>query len=265
MWSLYWRLIGARIRSQMQYKTSFALELIGFGLVTGLEFVVLVLLLRRFGPIAGWTIPEVALLYGLASIALGLAEMIGRGFDAPFEQMMARGTFDMVLARPLGSFFQVLASEFQLRRLGRTFQGMAALAYGLWHVEIIWTPLNLLLLPLTIASGVTIYVALSVIGATVCFWTIKTPEVINAFTVGGAELSSYPLGIYNRSLRTVFLVIAPVAFANYPAALWLLGHRDPLGLPAGLAWASPLVAIAFLGVAWAFWQFGVSKYQSAGS
>ncbi|WP_161668764.1 ABC transporter permease [Kallotenue papyrolyticum] len=249
----------------MQYKTSFALELIGFGLVTGLEFVALALLLRRFGPIAGWTLPEVALLYGLASIALGLAEMIGRGFDVPFEQMLARGTFDTVLARPLGSFFQVLAAEFQLRRLGRMLQGVAALLYGLSQLALLWTPSKLVLLPLTIAAGTTIYLALMVIGATVCFWTIKTPEVINVFTNGGAELTSYPLSIYHRGLRTVFLVIVPVAFANYPAALWLLGRRDPFGLPAWLAWVAPLVALAFLGVAWAFWTFGVSKYQGAGS
>src|SRR5690349_7413899 len=118
MLSLYFRLIGARIRAQMQYKLSFWLELLGFALVTGMEFVTIAILLARFNSIAGWTIDEVALLYGLTTIALSLAEMVGRGFDAPFEQMMQQGTFDGILTRPLGSFFQVLAAEFQLRRLG---------------------------------------------------------------------------------------------------------------------------------------------------
>ena len=36
MLSLYLRLIGARIRAQMQYKVSFWMDLLGFGLVTGL-------------------------------------------------------------------------------------------------------------------------------------------------------------------------------------------------------------------------------------
>jgi ABC-2 type transport system permease protein len=265
MISLYFRLIGARIRAQMQYKVSFWLDLLGFALVTALEFTTIALLLARFGDIAGWTIQEVALLYGLTAMALSLAEMIGRGFDAPFEQMMERGSFDAVLIRPLGAFFQVLASEFQLRRLGRTLQGIAVLAYALTQLPIAWTPARLLLLPLAVLSGAAIYGGLIVIGATICFWTIKTPEVINAFTFGGEELSSYPLSIYSRPLRAVFLFIVPLGFAIYPAGLLLLGRTDPHGLPAWLAWIAPIVAGLFFAVAVAFWRLGVSKYTSAGS
>lgn len=265
MFFLYWRLIGARIKSQMQYKVSFVLELAGFAVTTALEFSIIVILLTRFPSIAGWQIEEVALLYGLTSIAFGLAEMSGRGFDAPFELMMQRGTFDTILIRPLGSFFQVLASEFQLRRLGRTIQGVAALGYAFMQIDIAWTFDKLLLLPLTIVSGSVIYLALLVIGATICFWTIKTPEVINAFTFGGQELTSYPLSIYNRWIRTLFLWIVPVAFVNYPAALLLLERSDPYGLPPTLAWAAPLVAALFFAAARGFWQIGVTKYQSVGS
>ncbi|MFN8477308.1 MAG: ABC-2 family transporter protein [Kouleothrix sp.] len=44
------------------------------------------------------------------------------------------------------------------------------------------------------------------------------------FTVGGAEASSYPLSIYNTLVRGIFLFMILVAFANYPAALYLLGR-----------------------------------------
>jgi viologen exporter family transport system permease protein len=265
MLALYFRLIGARIRAQMQYKVSFGLNLLGFGMVTTLEFVTIAILLVRFGAIGGWSIEEVALLYGFTATALGLAEMVGRGFDSPFERMMQQGTFDGVLARPLGGFFQVLASEFQLQRLGRILQGIAALAYALARLPIAWTPAKALLVPLTILSGATIYMGLLVIGATICFWTIKTPEVLNAFLFGGEETTSYPLSIYNRWMRSLFLYLVPLGFANYPTALLLLGRTDPHGLPAWLAWLAPLVAALFLAVALAFWRFGVSKYTSAGS
>jgi ABC-2 type transport system permease protein len=265
MLSLYFRLIGARIRAQMQYKVSFLLDLLGFALVTALEFTTIAILLASFNQIAGWTLDEIALLYGLTAMALSLAEMVGRGFDAPFEQMMQRGTFDGVLIRPLGTFFQILASEFQLRRLGRTLQGATVLLYAFTRLPIDWTLAKLLLLPLAVLSGAAIYGGLVVIGATLCFWTIKTPEVINAFTFGGEELSSYPLSIYSRPLRAVFLYIIPLGFANYPTALLLLGRTDPHGLPAWLAWFAPVVAVFFLAVALAFWRLGVSKYTSTGS
>jgi ABC-2 type transport system permease protein len=179
--------------------------------------------------------------------------------------MMQQGSFDRVLTRPLGSFFQIMASEFQLRRLGRTLQGALVLAYGLSRLEVVWTPAKGLLLLLAVLSGAVIYGGLMVIGATICFWTIKTPEVINVFTFGGQTLVSYPLSIYNRLIRIVFLAIVPVAFANYPAALIILGRVDPYGLPGEVAWAAPLVAALFFSLARAFFQFGVSKYLSAGS
>jgi ABC-2 type transport system permease protein len=265
MLSLYFRLIGARIRAQMQYKVSFWMELLGFALVTGLEFGTIAILFGRFRVIGGWGIAEVALLYGLTSIAFGLAEMVGRGFDSPFERMMQQGTFDTILTRPTGSFFLVLTSEFQLMRLGRMFQGALVLGYAFAQLPIAWTPAKLALLPLTIVSGAAIYVALMIMGATVCFWTIKTPEVINVFTVGGAEVASYPLTIYNGWIRGVFLFVVPIAFANYPAALFLLGRQDPYGLPAGLAWAAPLAAALFFAAALGFWRIGVSKYTSTGT
>jgi ABC-2 type transport system permease protein len=265
MLKLYLRLVGARIRAQMQYKLSFWLELLGFLLLTGTEFGVLAILMGRFHSVAGWTLPEVALLYGLSATAFGLAETVGRGFDSPFELMMQKGSFDMILSRPQGSFFQILASEFQLRRLGRSLQGLAVLCYAFAQLDLAWTPAKALLLPLTIASGTLIYIALTVIGATVCFWTIKTPEVINVFTAGGDYMASYPLSIYSRPLRAIFLYIVPVAFANYPAALLLLERADSRGLPASLAWAAPLVALAFFAVALRVWRVGVSKYQSTGS
>jgi len=265
MLSLYFRLIGSRVRSQMQYRASFWLELVGFALITGLEFAALAILVGRFGGVAGWTVPEVALLYGLSSIAFSLAEMVGRGFDAPFERMIQQGAFDGVLTRPLGAFFQILTSEFQLRRLGRTLQAVLVLAYALPRLSIVWTPDRLLLVPVTVVAGSVIYMALIVIGATITFWTIRTPEVINVFTFGGLQMSQYPLSIYQEWLRAVFLFLIPVGFANYPAALYLLGRADPGGLPAWSAWLTPLVAALFAAAALRFWRFGVSKYTSTGS
>lgn len=265
MFSLYLRLIWARIRGQMQYKAAFWVDLIGFLVTSGIDFVVIAILFTRFDSLAGWSIYEIGLLYALTQISFSFAEMIMRGFDAPFETMMQRGSFDGVLIRPLDSFFQVLSSEFQLRRLGRTAQASAVLIFALSNLAIDWTFAKIALFVLTLIAGTIIYSAIIVIGATICFWTIKTPEVINAFTHGGNQLASYPLSIYNEWIRRIFLMVIPIAFTNYPTALVLLNRSDPHGLAAQIAWASPLVALVFFGVARLFWQYGVNSYQSTGS
>lgn len=265
MLALYFRLIGARIRSQMQYRTSFLIDMLSLALLTWVEFLVTVVLLLRFGTLGGWTLTELAMLYGFSAIAFSLNEMIGRGFDSPFESMIQSGSFDTVLTRPLNAFFQILSSEFQLRRLGRTLQGITVLGYAFLQLPIHWSADKILLVPLTIVSGMVIFIGLGIIGATMCFWTVKTPEVINIFTSGGYMISGYPQHIFSRWIRSVFLFIVPVTFASYPAGLYLLDRSDPNGLPAAIAWLAPLVAALFFTLAYAFWRVGVSKYTSTGS
>ena len=48
----------------MQYRFSFVAERIGNLLVTGLDFVMVAILLTRFQAIGGWTLAEVVFLYG---------------------------------------------------------------------------------------------------------------------------------------------------------------------------------------------------------
>jgi ABC-2 type transport system permease protein len=57
----------------------------------------------------------------------------------------------------------------------------------------------------------------------------------------------------------------PGAFVAYFPVLALLDRPDPLGLPHALRYASPLVAVAAVGVAALVWRTAVRRYQGAGS
>ncbi len=263
--ALYLRLIGARVRGQLQYRGAFLANIVGYTLLTGLEFASIWVLLTRFGAVGGWSLAEVALLYGLTASANGIAQTVARGFDGPFEKLIMAGGLDTLLVRPAGAFFQVLASEFSLRTLGRTVQAGAVLVWAIGSLNIEWDLAKIVLVPLTILAGTLIYASIAVIGATVTIWTIKTPEVVHIATSGAQQLVSYPLHIYSEALRFVFLAIIPVAFSAYPCALWLLERGDPHGLPAALAWAAPLVALGFGALTLVFWRVGLARYQSTGT
>jgi ABC-2 type transport system permease protein len=135
---LYLHLVGARVRGQMQYRTSFALSVLGMGLVTIIEFGAVVILFGRVPRILGWSLCEVALLYALAETSFSSAEVVGSALD-DFHLRIAQGTFDRVLTRPRGAFFQVLAEDLALRRLGRVAQGALVLALALRCADIAWT------------------------------------------------------------------------------------------------------------------------------
>jgi ABC-2 type transport system permease protein len=263
---LYWRLISARIRSQMQYRLSFLVDLLSTFLGTFVEFGAIAIFYLNFPAIGGWSLGEVALLYGMSAISFASAELLVSGFDN-FPMVIRAGEFDKVLVRPLGAFFQVLASEAALRRLGRFSQGVVALLLavlltGAWQG---WSAVHWIGLPLFVLGGTLLFSGLFVIGATYSFWTVESLEIMNILTYGGTEMTSYPMHIYQDWIRHFFTFIVPIAFVNYYPALWLLGKPDPMGLPAWTAWLAPAACAAVFAASVAFWGFGVRHYTSTGS
>jgi ABC-2 type transport system permease protein len=262
----YRRLLGVQFRSQLQYRGSFFFELLGTGFIVLAEFGSLAVVFTRFDTIKGWTLGEVAFLYGMVEVAFGLMDMIFAGFDPDrFGLLVRRGAFDQLLLRPINITTQILGSDFALRRLGKIVMGFAILALALNLTDIHWTLAKLLYLPLVSLGMVCFFGGLFIIGATITFWTVESLEVMNVFTYGGSYLISHPMHIYGTWLRRFFTYVLPAIFLNYLPALYFLGKPDPLGMPRFTRYIAPLVGVATLLAALAFWRYGVARYQSTGS
>jgi ABC-2 type transport system permease protein len=260
------RLIGVQFRSQLQYRVSFLMDVLTTALVTVAEFGSLALVFQRFESIAGWTLGEVAFLYGLVEAAFGMMDMIFSGFDPQtFGDLVRRGGFDQLLLRPLPITLQVFGSRFILRRLGRVLQGLLIFGLALWLTEVAWTPAKLLYLPLVFASLVCFFGGLFVIGATITFWTVESLEAINIFTYGSSYMIAFPMHIYQDWLRRFYTFVIPAIFLNYYPTLYFLDKPDPFQMPALAPFLAPLVGFGMLGVALAGWRYGIRYYQGTGS
>ncbi len=263
---LYLRLIGVHLRGQLQYRGSFALDLLSQGLITLVGFITVAAVMQRFGSIGGWRLGEIAFLYGLVEASFATMDMVFSGFDPDtFSQHVRRGTFDQWLLRPVQLPLQVFASEFVLRRLGRLAQGVGVFALGVQLAGVQWTAGKLLYLPVVYVSTVDFFGGLFVIGSAICFWTVQSTEAINIFTYGGAEMMAYPMHIYGPGLRRFFTYVVPAALLVYYPALYFLDKPDPFGLPGFFRFLAPLAGAAVLAAAFAFWRFGVTRYTSTGT
>jgi ABC-2 type transport system permease protein len=261
--SIYVRLVSARVRSQLEYRVSAALQLVAAGLLAAADFVAIAVIFANVPSLGSWRLGEVALLYALATISFALTDIAIGHLDL-FPQMIREGSFDQILTRPLPSLFQVVASDFSVRRFGKLLQGIAVLVYALVSLDLDWTLGRVLAIPVAVAAGAVIYGAIWVALATVTFWIVDAIELVNAFTYGGSFLSQYPVGIFARWLRGLIVFVVPVAFVAYFPALYVLGKQDELGLPEALRYASPVVAVAAALVAGAVWRNAVRHYRSAG-
>ena len=262
----YFRLIAADVRAQLGYPVSFLFETTGAGLILSMFFISLALVFQRFESIAGWTLGEVAFLYGLIEMAFGAMDMIFSGFDPQFfGGNVRRGGFDKLLLRPQGLTLQVLGSSFVIRRLGRIFQGIVIFFIALSMVELSWTPVKILYLPIVFISLICFFGGLFIMGSTITFWTVESIEAINILTYGGSEMMSYPMHIYQDWMRRFFTFIVPAIFLNYYPALYFLDKPALQDLPSIAPFLSPIAGFGILFLALRFWRFGIRHYQSTGT
>ncbi|MFC6089566.1 ABC-2 family transporter protein [Saccharothrix sp. BKS2] len=261
---VYPRLIAARLRGQASYRASFALLCVASALSQLVELAVILVLFNRVDALGGFSVDEVVLVYALAGVAFGLADLVAGQLDE-LPTHLRTGTFDVLLLRPLSTLAQVMASDLHLRKIGRTLASAVVLVYALVHNDIAWSPLTAPLVLVAPISGAVIFSAVWVIAGSICFWLIDGQELANSVTYGSSAFTSYPATVYGPWLRRFFAFVVPGAFVAYYPALALLDRPDPLGGPALLGWASPLVAAVTAVVAGLVWRFAVRHYRGTGS
>jgi ABC-2 type transport system permease protein len=248
----------------MHYRSSFLMQIGGNFIVNFAEVVVLWSLFQHFDNMGGWDLAEVVFLHGLAMVMFALGDTVSNGIQS-VPQLIREGTFDRTLIRPMSSYIQSMVNEVSLRHFGLLAQGTGLLIIGMATVETGWTPGKLLYLPIVLVSGAAFFAALFTVEAIISFWTVNSIEAVNAFTYGGSDLGQYPLNIFQRGMRFLFLFIVPVGFLTYYPAVFFLDKEDPLGLPSIASFVAPIAAMAFCLVISRGWSLALRHYHSTGS
>jgi ABC-2 type transport system permease protein len=260
----YVLIVGMWVRSTMTYRTSFLIMAFGNFAVNALDFAAIALMFSHIDTLGGFTLAEVAFLYGTSSTAFGLADL-ALGSMERVGRRIRDGTLDTLLVRPVPILAQVAADRFALRRVGRISQGALLLSWSLARLDIGWTADRVLLVPLMLLSGAVIFGAVFVLGGAFQFWAKDASEVQNSFTYGGATMLQYPPTVFAEELLRGVTFVLPLAFVNWLPALYILGRPNPLGLPGWIGFAAPLVAFGCAALAGLAWRAGLRAYQSTGS
>jgi ABC-2 type transport system permease protein len=250
-------------RAALAYPASFVLLVVGSMLITGLDFVGIVIMFASVDQLGGFGLREIALLYGATALGIGVADLVVGSVER-IGFYVRTGRLDVMMTKPVPLLVQVCANEFSLRRISRILQGGAVFAWAAW-VAVEWTPARVAVAVAMVVSGSVIFFSLFVGFACVQFWTSDASEFANAFTYGGNTLTQYPLTVFPAELVKSLTFLLPVAFVNWYPCLFLLGREDPFGLPAWLQLCSPVAAAVLLVAALAVWRSGVRHYSSTGS
>src|SRR5690348_13929844 len=152
------------MRARAQYRLTFGLDFAA-QLVAGVsEFLAILVIFHHLPRLGGWSLPEVAFLYGLAGISFALTDALIGQLDS-LGQMIRMGTFDVFLVRPLSGLLQVATSDMQLKRLTKAVQAGAVLTYAIANLHIAWSAGKLVMFAAAIGSGAAIFSGVWVAGS----------------------------------------------------------------------------------------------------
>ena len=260
---LYGILVGASLRSQMQYRTSFLIRTAIDSLVIVSDVAPVFFLVERFGALQGWTFAELALLYGMVATSWGLVEGAFYGFEN-FATYLIEGRMDRWLLRPRSIVLQISTFQFEARKIGRILQGLIVLVISSSYLDLDLRALAWICFG--VAGGVLFFTGVVMAGAASQFWTLgHTSELQNMLTYGGSAALSYPVSAYSVWFRRVVTYGIPLAFVNYFPAIAALNRTTEAGWPAWVPALSPLACLAMLAVGIRLFHIGLRRYESTGT
>ena len=207
--------VGSSARAsaaQLQYRMSFALNTTAAFFLTFIDFVVVLVLFSHFQALDGWTLQEVALLYGLSGVGIAIADMLIGHIDVIHVDIRS-GQFDVVLLRPgrdaaPGDVVRPRAAADRPASRRRSIVAGLRARRSRHRVgprcACCCSP------SMRRVAARRSSARRSSLGACLTFWTVGSGEVSAAFTYGGDTMTSYPLNIFGT-------VAAPPARVRDPA------------------------------------------------
>jgi ABC-2 type transport system permease protein len=260
----YAAMIAGKVRSVASYRTSFAFELFSNLASSILDVLTVFVLFRAATFVGGFTLREAVLMAGLAMSGFVLCDAVVGNID-DLKKYVRAGTLDTILLRPLGVLPQLIFMDLPIRKVLRVAFGLTLYAVALHVNHVRWTPGRAALAVAAPLGGAVFFASIFVLSASLAFWWVDSGEIGNGFTYGGRDFTSYPTSVYQGWFRDLFAYALGFGFVAYQPALVLLGRPDPLGLPAGAGYASPLVCLPATLIATLVWRSGVRHYRSTGS
>lgn len=254
------RLQTMNVKSRAAYAMDTWMEMVLFALAQGAGLAFLWVVFTKIHAVGGWTLAEVAFLYGLLLMSMALYRL---GFQGVRDtgMMILDGTFDQVLTKPRSVMLILSCRRANMNGLGDLLMGLAFVLFAAAELDYTWTPARICQLLLVVVSSNAIMTAVMMAQAATCFWLVRF-TVLHELIIALRHYCLYPLTIYGVVIRILLSSLVPLAFCSYyPAAVMLA--KD--GMTAGWIMGPPLVGMASLLLAFGLFRWGQGAYESTGS
>jgi len=257
---LYLYFFIQNLKAKLEYRIDFIIGIIATIMIQATGFAFISIVFTKIPNINGWSMYEVALIYGLAGAGRGITEFF---FDSVWYlswDYIREGKLDHILHRPISPLFHIMADRVETHGLGNFCGGFAIVIISLIKLKVPFSAVNIIFIPLVMFSGGLIHFAINLFLSSIAFRLIDLRHLLDtadAFSL----LGKYPVTIYPQFLKNIITFILPFAFVGFFPAAFLL-NKTMYGFIGAF---SPIVALTAVLLAVGFFNYNLKYYESSGS
>lgn len=256
--ALYWHFFTINLKTLYQYKADFAIGAFATLLTQLGGMAMLWLVVTQISDLAGWSIQQLMLLYGLITLARSFDMIFFDNLHALGAEYVREGKFDILLMRPLSPLFQMATAHIQQDGFGLLALGVGLTVYAGNALQLFTSISSILLLLFIVINGALLISAITVLFSALGFVTANSHIVLESVD-GIADFAHYPLSVFPQWIGNLTTWVLPYAFISYYPASHLLGFSLTV------LWVYPLLTASVWIIALFAWRRGIRYYSSTGS
>lgn len=249
-WNWLTAVWGANLRSALEYRTAFLVQA-GFMMANNFLFLSFwAVFFHRFEAAGGWTLRDVALLFGVCATSFGLCIVLFGGLTT-LATRIEEGRLDSWLLRSRPVLLQAGTSRMGLPGYGDVASGVLLLVLSGNA-----TPGRAAAFVLLTGVSVLSFAAFVTIVHSLAFFVSRADTLAGSAVNGLLSFACYPPVLFGGWTKVLLFAVVPAGFITWlPAQLvreWSWSDAGLLLLGSALLW----------GVAALAWRAGLARYES---
>lgn len=164
---------------------------------------------NNFNSIKGWTLSDIACLYGIVNGAYGIFTVF-LGGSRYIARMVSEGDLDMLIVKPKNLLLQIMGSKSTSSGWGDIVSSVVFLALSGYS-----TMINLPFLILFIFTACIVIASFSIMIGSLAFWIGDSHTISKQIFEFLLTFSNYPKSIYAGAIKVFLLTVVPSGFIGF--------------------------------------------------
>lgn len=237
----------------------FIIGMVGFLFTQGTGLLFLYIIFQNIPALAGFTLNEILLMYGLSLIPKGIDHLF---FDNIWllPRYVRQGGMDRYMLRPIQVLYVFLIERFQPDAFGEIILGFFLVFTTISNLKLTLDYVQIIAITFTLSLGIFIYTGLKLATASTSFW-LKNSYPLMQVTYDLSDFMKYPITIFPKLMQLILTFIIPFALVSYYPTMYLLGKASLVTVLGYIC----LMTIGIISLALFVWHKGLKHYESTGS